>query len=247
MMALTGGRPKEMIPVAGVPAVERVARECAASGIAELLVVVAPGKDAIVEHLAPLAGTPGMPRTISFAVQPVPRGLADAIRVGRDFAGDDALAVALPDNLFTGEMPAMAQVIETYRAAGASTVAVVELTAAEAASHGATAAYPGTLDGDVYRIASVPGKGDRGATFSTGGAASAFTAVGRYVFTRELWDAIQQVERSLAAGEELDDVPVMRRLLAADRLVGRRLRGRFLDVGVPDGYHEADRLLAAGG
>src|ERR671929_109115 len=86
MLALTGGAPKELLPVAGVPALKWVAEECAASGARELLVVIAPGKERIAEYLEPLAGTTGMPDRIEFAVQAEARGLADASRPGRDFA-----------------------------------------------------------------------------------------------------------------------------------------------------------------
>jgi len=65
------------------------------------------------------------------------------------------------------------------------------------------------------------------------------------VFTPELFGVIDEVERALPAGAELDDVPVMQRLLAGGRLIGRRIRGRFLDVGLPQGYQEANELLSA--
>lgn len=243
MLPLTGGAPKELIPVAGVPAVERVVRECADSGVTEILVVIAPGKEAIAARLRPLAGSPGMPGRIDFVVQHEPRGLADAIRLGRDFAGNDPLAVALPDNLFLGGAPGVAQVVDTYRRTGMNVVAVVEILAAEAERRGATAAFEGRLDGAEFHIDRIPSKGARTATFDTGGAPSAFTGVGRYVFEPEVFTTIDRVERDLAAGEELDDVPVMQRLLASGRLIGRRIAGRFLDVGLPEGYREANELL----
>jgi UTP--glucose-1-phosphate uridylyltransferase len=243
MLALTGGAPKELLPVAGVPVVERVARECAASGVTDLLVVTAPGKEAIEAHLRPLAGAPGMPARIEFVVQREPRGLADAIRLGRDFAGRFPLAVALADNLFTGVTPAVAQVADTYRRADRNVVAVVEIFAAEAARRGATSVFPGQVDGEEFRIERIPDKGARTKTFDTLGAASAYTGVGRYVFEPEAFDVIDEVERTLSRGMELDDVPVMQRLLERGRLVGRRIEGRFLDVGLPQGYHEANELL----
>lgn len=245
MLTLTLGAAKELIPVAGMPVVERVARECAESGITDLLVVIAPGKESIERHLAPLGGTDGMPQRIEFVVQRDARGLADAIRHGRDFAGTEPLAVALPDNLFVGDLPGVAQVAETFASTGRSTVAVVEIFAHEAERRGATSVFPGVLDGDAFRIERIPDKGARARTFDTGGAPSAFTGVGRYVFTAEVWDEIDQVERALADGAELDDVPVIQRLLARGRLVGRRVRGRFLDVGLPQGYEEAETLLGA--
>jgi UTP--glucose-1-phosphate uridylyltransferase len=243
MRALTGGRAKELLPVGGVPLLELVVRECAASGIDEVLVVVSPDKPEIAEHLEPLVGTAGMPRHVELVVQHEPRGLADAIRLGRGFARGEPLAVALPDNLFVDDAPGLAQVIETHLRTGLNVVAVVEVFAAEAERRGATSAIPGVLAGDEFRMTRIPDKGERGETFDTGGAPSAFTGVGRYVFLPELFDAIDAVERTLPAHAELDDVPVMQALLARGRLVGRRIRGRFLDAGLPAGYEEANQAL----
>jgi UTP--glucose-1-phosphate uridylyltransferase len=245
MRALSGAGPKELLPVAGVSLVEWVARECAASGASELLVVTAPGKDSIRERLAPHTGSPGFPVRIEFVEQPIAAGLMDAVRLGRDFAGHAPLAVALPDNLFVGDAPGMAQVIETYYRTGKNVVAVVEVLAADAARRGATATYAGTLSahGDEFAISGIRAKDPRAATFDTGGAPSAFTGVGRFVFTDEVWEVIETVARMLPPGAELDDVPVLQRLLAVSRLVGRRMRGQFLDVGLPSGYEEATRII----
>ncbi len=247
MLALTGGAPKEMIPVAGVPLLRRVVGECAASGITDLLVVIAPDKQAIVEYLTPLAGRAWMPARIEFVVQEEARGLADAIRMARDFAGSEPLAVALPDNLFLGDAPGLAQVIESYTLHRTNVVSVVEIFAAEAERRGPTSVLPGRLEGNDFHIERVPDKGERQARFDTQGAPSAFTAVGRYVFAPEAFPAIDEVERSLPAGAELDDVPLMQHLHARGRLIGRRIRGRFLDVGIPQGHAEAEAILSGRG
>jgi UTP--glucose-1-phosphate uridylyltransferase len=240
MMSLTGGRPKELLEIAGVPAVVRVLEECAESGIEEALVVISPDKAELADALAPLEGRPGMPQSISFAVQREPRGLADAIRHGRGFSAGYPMAVALPDNLFAGAEPALRQVIDTYEATRKNVVAVVEITAEEADRRGPTSAFPGKVAGSEYLIGRIPAKGERGTTFDTGGAASAYTGVGRYVFTLDAFEVIDEVERELPAGEELDDVPVMQRLHARDLLTGRVIDGRFFDVGIVSGYEEAE-------
>ena len=240
MMELTRGAPKELIEVAGVPVVVRVLAECAESGIEEVLVVISPDKQAIVDALAPLEGRPGMPRSISFAVQREARGLGDAIRLGRGFSAGQPLGVALPDNLFAGADPGLRQVIDTHLETGKNVVAVVEIMAEDAEARGPTSAYPGHVAGSEYVIERVPAKAERGRTFDTGGARSAFTGVGRYVFTADAFEAIDAVEANLAPGEELDDVPVMQRLLDEGRLTGRKIDGAFFDVGIVSGFHEAD-------
>jgi UTP-glucose-1-phosphate uridylyltransferase len=245
MAGLTGGAPKELLVVAGVPVLGRVLAECAASGIEDVLVVVAPGKIAIVDYATTLSGQSGMPRRIEFVEQREPRGLADAIRLARDFALGEPLGVALPDNLFVDGPAALRQVIDTHLRTGINVVGVVEVAAADAERRGPTPVYPGRADGDEFHIERVPDKGARTSRFDTGGASSAYTGIGRYVFMPQAFDVIDEVDRALPSGAELDDIPVMQRLLERQSLIGCRIRGRFLDVGIPEGFREADQQLSS--
>jgi len=244
MLSVTGGAPKELIAVAGVPVLERVMAECVASGIEEIVIITAPGKQVVGDFARGRAGRSGMPAHVAVVEQAYPRGLADAIRLGRHFANGQPLAVALPDNLFIADTPAIGQVIDTYERTGLNAVGVVEIPATDAERRGPTAVYPGRVVGNDFHIERVPDKGERTTRFDTGGAASAFTGIGRFVFASDGFEAIDEVERTLAQGKELDDVPVMQLLLSRDRLIGTRIRGRFLDVGLPEGYAEANHLLA---
>ena len=244
MAPLTRGRAKEIMPIAGVSLLVRVLGECSDSGIDEVLVVASAEKDDVMDIAQSSAGLDGMPLRIETMIQREPRGLADAIRLGRDFASGEPLGVALPDNLFVADVPALRQLIQTYEATGKSVVAMVELFPADARRSGPTAIYPGELFGDEFEIAAVPPKGARGTMFDLKGMPSGFTGVGRYVFTPDVFDVIDEVEQTLESGAELDDVPVLVRLLARGRLAGRRIVGQFLDVGLPQGYIDANERLA---
>jgi UTP--glucose-1-phosphate uridylyltransferase len=244
MLSISGGMAKELLSIAGEPVLAHVLRECAHSGIEHALVVVSPEKDSVVEYVKMAAGAPGMPARIDVAIQSEPKGLADAIRVGRTFAGDEPVAVALPDNLFVdATQPAVAQVIETFTRAQIHVVGLTEITEDIAASRGPTPIYQGTRSGDDFILASIPHKGAHGSTFSLGDARSAMTGVGRYVLLPDAFRIIDSVERSLKRGMELDDIPVMQQMLAQDLLIGRVLSGTFLDVGLPEGYREATRTV----
>jgi len=247
MASLTAGGAKELLPIAGVPLVLRVMEECAASGIDAVMIVSAPGKYDLADVVHSAAGLPRMPRSVDVVIQKDPRGLADAIRLGREFAGGAPLAVALPDNLFVGNTPALAQLIAVHRDTGKSVVAIVRVTAADRDRYGPTAIYAGRIDRNEYVIERIPDKGPSGKTFDTEGASAAFTGVGRYVLLPGVFDVIDEVEAGLRTGAELDDIPVMQRLLAARRLTGCLIRGDFLDVGLPAGYAAAGAAAAGSG
>jgi len=240
MSNVTHGGAKELLPIGGKPQVLRVMEECAASGINEVLIVSAPGKADLERLVREAAGTRGMPARVEVVIQKDARGLADAIRCGREFARQAPLGVALPDNLFISNKPALAQLIDVYQETGKNVVAIVELADNDRDRYGPTAIYPGKPDGKKFIIERIPDKGPKGKTFELGGAQSAFTGVGRYVFLPEAFDAIAEVDAALHRGKELDDIPVMQLLLKRERLVGCVIAGEFLDLGLPSGYREAD-------
>ncbi|HYU51940.1 MAG TPA: sugar phosphate nucleotidyltransferase, partial [Gemmatimonadaceae bacterium] len=229
MATLTGGGAKELLPIGGVPLVLRVMEECAASGIDEVLIVSAPGKSDLDNAVRAAAGSAGMPKVVEVVIQEEPRGLADAIRLGRGFAHGSPLAVALADNLFIGENPGLSQLCDVYHRTGKSVVAIVKLTAANKDRYGPTAIYPGHPQDSEFIIERVPDKGPRDKHFDLRGAATAFTGVGRYVFQPGVFATIDEVEAKLRSGEELDDIPVMQLLHQRRRLTGCLVRGDFLD------------------
>lgn len=74
MATLTGGAAKELLPIGGVPLVLRVMEECAASGIDEVLIVSAPGKNDLEDVVRSAAGSEGMPTKVEVVIQEEPRG-----------------------------------------------------------------------------------------------------------------------------------------------------------------------------
>ncbi len=244
MYALTGGAPKELLPLAGVALVEWVVRECAASGASEVLVVTAPGKDGIRERLAPRVGAPGFPVRIEFIDQPAATGLIDAVRLGRSFAAGAPLAVALPDNLFVGDAPGLAQVIETYYRTGQNCVALIPATEASETTRVGTTMYHGMRHGDDVAIDGLR-DGREPSTRTADGPGDLYASVGRFVLTDEVWHLLDAATTAAArtAGARPDAGPALQQILDAGRLVGRCVRGEFLDVGDPSGYDEAVRLI----
>jgi UTP-glucose-1-phosphate uridylyltransferase len=58
-------------------------------------------------------------------------------------------------------------------------------------------------------------------------------------FPGEVLGEFEELARTLPAGAELDDVPVLQRLARRGALAAVMSEARFFDVGVPEGYREA--------
>ena len=243
MRAVTGAAPKELLPVGGMPALEHVLRECATSGVTQAMIIVSPGKEAIVAWAQAHAGTEGFPQTIVFIEQKTPLGLADAISRARDFADGEPLGVALPSHLFRGELPALAQVVSTYRKMVLTSIAIIEARAAIAATRAAVPVYEGSLSGEEFTIERIPDAGTPGGTVPAG--TTPYTGAGRYVLSPDAFQAIDMVLRGPGTGTEIDLIPVLQRMVARGQVAGRLVRGRFADISIPSGYDEAKRAFAA--
>jgi glucose-1-phosphate thymidylyltransferase len=70
------------------------------AGIREILLITTPNDQASFRALLGDGKEIGL--QLSYAAQPRPEGLAQAFLIGRDFIGDDRVALALGDNLFYG-------------------------------------------------------------------------------------------------------------------------------------------------
>jgi glucose-1-phosphate thymidylyltransferase len=89
------------------------------SGIREVLVISNPTDQPLFERLLGDGSDLGL--KFSYASQAEPRGLADAFIVGRDFVGNDPVALILGDNIFHGHgLPEM--LVEASRRTKGATV-----------------------------------------------------------------------------------------------------------------------------
>ena len=230
---ITRWLPKEILPVGLKPVLYWTLDEAADAGLLRAIIITNPHKP-LLETVA--RNYPG-PLELEFVPQDHPKGLGDAFLRARDnLAGSPFLAL-LPDNLFHGPNPTAA-VLATFKATGLATVLLTEIGRKEAGSKGATGcARLRQGPGDALRVVGIADKG--AGRFDTAGAASAVTPIGRMAFGGDILGEFEEVQRSLAPGAELDDVPVLQRLAQRDALAGVISQARFFDVGIPEGYRDA--------
>ncbi|MGE4548258.1 MAG: glucose-1-phosphate thymidylyltransferase RfbA [Intestinibacillus sp.] len=89
---------KPLLPVYDKPLIYYPLAALLQAGIRDILIIIPPGEEALFTRLLGDGSRLGV--HITYAVQQVPRGIADAFLVGEDFIGDDSVCLVLGDNIF---------------------------------------------------------------------------------------------------------------------------------------------------
>lgn len=240
----TKASPKEMLPLVDKPLIQYSVEEAVASGIESLLIITGRDKAAIENHFdisfeleellkeknkdelfEQVRSISDIAR-ITYTRQKQALGLGHAIYQAKDFVGGEPFAALLADDVIDAERPALAQMIDVYERFEAPVIATMQV-------EGEAISRFGVIDADevepgVYRIKGMVEKP------AYKDAPSDLAIVGRYIFTPDIFEAIEETQPG--SGGEIQITDAMQKLLAKRPFYAVRLDGTRHDAGDKLGF-----------
>jgi UTP--glucose-1-phosphate uridylyltransferase len=244
--------PKEMLPLVDRPAIQHVVEEAVRAGLRQIILVTAAAKRAVEDHfdrefeLERWLEQKGsgqqaeeMRRLAEMAEivcvrQKERLGIGHAVRIARSLVGDEPFALFFPDDIIESEVPAIQQLMDVFDRHGGSVLAVQRLPAEELSHYGVIESKP--LEERVYQVLRIIEKPPASE------APSDLAAVGRYVLTPAIFDALERTPTG--AGGEIQLTDGIGLLIGEEPVFACRYEGERFDVGRPLGLLKASVSMA---
>jgi UTP--glucose-1-phosphate uridylyltransferase len=245
-------QPKEMLPVVDKPSIQYVVEEAVAAGLDDILIITSRGKRAIEDHfdrnvelelnleqkgkLDLLKEVQALNELadIHYVRQHEPLGLGHAVSVARDHVGSEPFAVLIGDDIMVDDAALLLSMLDVYEERNGSCIAILEVEPEEISAYGSAEVEPAG-DG-VVRIRSVVEKP------RPEDAPSNLAVIGRYVFTPDIFDALEQI--TPGAGGELQLTDAIALLAEREPVYGRPFKHGRYDIGRKIDFLRANIELA---
>lgn len=249
----TKAMPKEMLPIVDIPTIQYVVEEAVESGIEEILIITNSNKHAMENHfdrnyeleqrlkMSGKVEEEKMVRDIAdlaniyYVRQKEPKGLGHAILCARSFIGQEPFAVLLGDDIIVNEggEPALQQLLNVYSKRNASVVAIKTVLPEEVGRYGIVDPVIGyhSTDGRRYKL---NGMIEKPSIYE---APSNMAVLGRYIFTPEIFHALEIQEAGVNDEIQLTDAIV--KLMETQVVYGYDFCGQCYDIGDKFGFIKA--------
>ncbi|MGH9003884.1 MAG: UTP--glucose-1-phosphate uridylyltransferase GalU, partial [Acidimicrobiia bacterium] len=235
----TKSQPKEMLPVIDKPTIQYVIEEAVRAGITDILIITGRGKRAIEDHfdrnfelefyleqgkkddLLEMVQTVSEMADIHYIRQRDPLGLGHAISVARQHVGSEPFAVLLGDDIMVDDARLLRSMLGVYERYGRSVIAVMEVPREDISSYGCVS--PDDVEENLVRVGAIVEKP------KPEDAPSNLAVIGRYVFTPEIFEALDRI--TPGAGGELQLTDAIALLLETQTVFGLTFETGRYDIG----------------
>jgi UTP--glucose-1-phosphate uridylyltransferase len=251
----TKAQPKEMLPLVDKPIIQYAVEEAVASGLENLVIITGRGKNAIEDHfdisyelekilaergksdLLSLVRAVSEMVHIAYVRQKEALGLGHAILVARDLMNDEPFAVLLGDDVIVADVPCIRQMMDIYDQYETSVVALMEVPVEETGRYGIIQGRPlPEGDGRLFEVLDMVEKPSREE------APSNLAIIGRYILTPSIFEALEETVKG--SGGEIQLTDGLKRLLARERILAYKFRGKRHDAGDKFGFLQATIEIA---
>jgi UTP--glucose-1-phosphate uridylyltransferase len=200
----TKAQPKEMLPLIDTPSIQLVVEEAVRAGLTDILIITGRNKVSIEDHfdrsleleafleekgkfdeLKQIRVLSDM-ATIQFIRQGEAAGLGHAVAVAEPHVGEEPFAVLLGDDLIHPNVPLLSEMLRVVERYGRSVIAAQEVPLEDISRYGCIT--PERVDDNLERVRSIVEKPD------AADAPSNLAAIGRYVFTPEIFGALRETK-----------------------------------------------------
>jgi UTP--glucose-1-phosphate uridylyltransferase len=245
-----------MVPVVDKPGIQYVVEEAVRAGLDDILIVTSRGKITVEDHfdrslelehhlenagklealeivraVADLA-------VVHFVRQKEPLGFGHAVSVARDHIAGQPFVVMVGDEIVPeakGDEPLLVErMLEIFEQRDASVVAVVDVPREDISSYGVVDGE--RVEDDLVRVRDMIEKP------AAGDAPSTLGSRGRYVFTSDIFDSLD--ETTAGVGGEIQLTDAIKRLASLKEVYAYVHRGPMFDVGKKLDYLKASVELA---
>jgi UTP--glucose-1-phosphate uridylyltransferase len=249
----TKAQPKEMLPIVDKPAIQYVVEEAVRAGIDDILIITGRGKRSLEDHfdrsielevaleasgkteqLSEVRGLAAL-ADIHYVRQGEALGLGHAVSVTRKHVGDEPFVVMLGDDIMDERSTVLEDMIGVYGRTGASVVAFKSFPLDEISSYGCADPVP-TDEPDLVRLRGIVEKP------KPEDAPSDLAVMGRYLFTSDIFGAIDRTKPGVGGEIQLTDAIAI--LLAEQPVYGFVFEDGRFDIGKKLDYLRATVELA---
>ena len=251
-LPITKAQPKEMLPLITKPLIQYSVEEAINSGIEQIIVITALGKQAIedyfdrsleLEYFLERKGETNLLKEmrelsslvdICYIRQKEQLGLGHAILTTKDIVGKEPFAVLLPDDIIDSKSPILKQMIEVYEQYKTNIIAVERIASQDTVKYGTI--EPKKISGTTYQVLGLIEKPEPAQAPSNLG------VVGRYILMPEIFNVLEVTPPG--KNQEIQLTDALQVLLKQQAIYAHEFEGVRYDTGTPLGWLKATIAFA---